>query len=55
MEDSTNNDKESSESKILYCEFKSIKYKTKVEVIWSENFIKGLKTSTIEPWQMLLV
>ena len=43
MEDSTSSNKENSEPKILHCEFKSIKYKAKIEVFWSENFIKGLR------------
>ena len=43
MEDSTNSDKENSEPKIYHCEFNSIKYKAKIEVFWSENFIKGLR------------
>ena len=43
MEDSTNSNKENSEPKILHYEFNSIKYKAKIEVFWSENFIKGLR------------
>ena len=27
----------------MYCEFKLIKHKTKIEVFWTENFIKGLR------------